>query len=429
MFLCTHCDAQALKWAGRCGECGKWGTLVEGGENGEARGARKKSKSVPATTLDLASASSATLVHQLTGISELDRVLGGGIVPGSVTLLAGEPGIGKSTLVAQLAAVFTPNTTKAYYASGEESEGQVRLRFERLGLDPQSVVFSNATETGSIIAAAEKMSPSIVIVDSIQTMMTDGADSFPGTPTAVRAATAELIGYAKTSNTPVLIIGQVTKDGVVAGPKTLEHLVDTVLTLEGDPAGAYRLLRASKHRFGSIEEVGVFAMSEKGMLPVENPSAMFLQERVVAPGSVVTCIMEGNRPFLVEIQALVDKSFFPNPVRRTSGYDAGRLQMLLAILSKRTGLRAYDQDVYVNVVGGMKLTEPSADLAVAAAIISAIENTTISKETLIIGELGLGGEVRTVPFIERRKKEAERLGFSTVLGPGTVKNVSELRVK
>ena len=209
---------------------------------------------------------------------------------------------------------------------------------------------------------------------------------------------------------PVLIIGQVTKDGVVAGPKTLEHLVDTVLTLEGDPAGAYRLLRASKHRFGSVEEVGVFAMSEKGMTPVENPSAMFLQERVVAPGSVVTCIMEGNRPFLVEIQALVDKSFFPNPVRRTSGYDAGRLQMLLAILSKRAGIRVYDQDVYVNVVGGMKLTEPSADLAVAAAILSAISGSTVSKETLIIGELGLSGEVRTVPL--SGTKRAERLVFN-----------------
>jgi DNA repair protein RadA/Sms len=429
MFLCTHCDAQSLKWAGRCIECGQWGTVVDEVQaprsaNGNGK---KKSKSAPAATLDLANATSANLTRQLTGISELDRVLGGGLVPGSVTLLAGEPGIGKSTLVAQLAAGFRANDKKAYYASGEESEGQVRLRFERLCLDPKSVIFSNATETGSIIAAAEKIKPSIVIVDSIQTMMTDGADSFPGTPTAVRAATAELIGYAKASNVPVLIIGQVTKDGVVAGPKTLEHLVDTVLTLEGDTAGAYRLLRASKHRFGSIEEVGVFAMSEKGMTPVENPSAMFLQERVVAPGSVVTCIMEGNRPFLVEIQALVDKSFFPNPVRRTSGYDAGRLQMLLAILSKRANVRVYDQDVYVNIVGGMKLTEPSADLAVAAAIISAIENVAFSKDTLIIGELGLGGEVRSVPFIERRKKEAERLGFGTIVGPGSIKNVQELR--
>lgn len=427
MFFCTHCDAQSLKWSGRCVECGQWGTVVDESSQSRPGSAKKKSKSAPAQTLDLAQAVSVTCTRQATGISELDRVLGGGIVPGSVTLLAGEPGIGKSTLVAQLAATFHPENKKAYYASGEESEGQVRLRCERLKLSPTGVIFSNATETGSIIAAAEKISPSIVIVDSIQTMTTDGADAFPGTPTAVRAATAELIQYAKTSNIPVLIIGQVTKDGIVAGPKTLEHLVDTVLTLEGDPAGMYRLLRASKHRFGSIEEVGVFSMSELGMLPVENPSAMFLQERTEGPGSVVTCVMEGNRPFLVEIQALVDKSFFPNPVRRTSGYDAGRLQMLLAILSKRAGIRVYDQDVYVNIVGGMKLSEPSADLAVAAAIISAIENKPFSKETLVIGELGLGGEVRTVPFIERRKKEAERLGFSTVLGPGSVKNVRELK--
>ncbi len=426
MFICTHCDAQSLKWVGRCGTCGKWGTVLEDGDGLKSKTESKKLKSRPAVTLDLANAGGAKLVRTATGISELDRVLGGGLVPGSVTLLAGEPGIGKSTLVAQLAATFNVVNKKAYYASGEESEGQVRLRFERLGLDPKTVAFSNATETGSIIAAAEKMGPSIVIVDSIQTMMTDGADSFPGTPTAVRAATAELIGYAKRSNVPVLIIGQVTKDGLVAGPKTLEHMVDTVLTLEGDTNGQYRLLRASKNRFGSIEEVGVFAMSEKGMIPVANPSAMFLQERVAGAGSVVTCVMEGNRPFLVEIQALVDKSFFPNPVRRTSGYDAGRLQMLLAILSKRAGARVYDQDVYVNVVGGMKIDAPSADLAVAAAILSAISNKPFPAETLVIGELGLGGEVRTVPFLERRTKEADRLGFKVVLGPGSIKNVREL---
>jgi DNA repair protein RadA/Sms len=431
MFTCTHCDAQSLKWSGRCATCGKWGTILEeeGGEQaiGGSKGKKKISKSKPAATLDLANATSVVLSRQPTGISELDRVLGGGLVPGSVTLLAGEPGIGKSTLVAQLAASFRSDEKKAYYASGEESEGQVRLRFERLTLDPKLVTFSNATDTGSIIAAAEKILPSVVIVDSIQTMMTEGADSFPGTPTAVRAATAELIGYAKTSDVPVLVIGQVTKDGIIAGPKTLEHLVDTVLTLEGDPASAYRLLRASKHRFGSIDEVGVFAMTEKGMVPVENPSAMFLQERVTGPGSVVTCVMEGNRPFLVEIQALVDKSFFPNPVRRTSGYDAGRLQMLLAILSKRAGSRVYDQDVYVNVVGGMKLNEPSADLAVAAAVLSAVEDIVFPADTIIIGELGLGGEVRSVPFYERRTKEAERLGFKNVLGPGKVKNVGDLR--
>lgn len=441
MFLCTHCDAQSLKWSGRCVTCGQWGTVFDEGEVPEKAGKSKSkgTKSRPAATLNLAAATTAIVERQSTNISELDRVLGGGLVPGSVTLLAGEPGIGKSTLVAQLAASFTsplPPPSKgvgevknSYYASGEESEGQVRLRFVRLGLNPEHVVFSNATETGSIIAAAESMKPSIVIVDSIQTMMTDGVESFPGTPTAVRAATSELISYAKASNVPVLIIGQVTKDGIVAGPKTLEHLVDTVLTLEGDATSAYRLLRASKNRFGSVEDVGVFAMTEKGMVPVENPSAMFLKERVDGPGSVVTCIMEGNRPFLVEIQALIDKSFFPNPVRRTSGYDVGRLQMLLAILSKRAGVRLHDQDVYVNVVGGLKLDEPSADLAVAAAILSAIDNVTFPAKTIVVGELGLGGEVRSVAFSERRRKEAERLGFGTILDPKSIKTVSELRAK
>lgn len=430
MFVCTHCDAQSLKWSGRCVTCGQWGTVMDEGSRESAVGSsRKGTKSRPAATLNLSSATTAIVERQSTNISELDRVLGGGLVPGSVTLLAGEPGIGKSTLVAQLAAGFFNTDHASYYASGEESEGQVRLRFMRLGLDPTHVVFSNATETGSIIAAAETIKPSIVIVDSIQTMMTEGVESFPGTPTAVRAATSELISYAKTSNVPVLIIGQVTKDGIVAGPKTLEHLVDTVLTLEGDATSAYRLLRASKNRFGSVEDVGVFAMTEKGMIPVENPSAMFLKERVDGPGSVVTCIMEGNRPFLVEIQALIDKSFFPNPVRRTSGYDVGRLQMLLAILSKRAGVRAYDQDVYVNVVGGLKLDEPSADLAVAAAILSAIDNVTFPAKTIVIGELGLGGEVRSVAFSERRRKEAERLGFGTILDPKSIKTVSELRAK
>lgn len=431
MFLCTHCDAQSLKWSGRCVTCGQWGTVLDEAEVPEKAGPSKSkgNKSRPAATLNLAAATTAIVERQSTNISELDRVLGGGLVPGSVTLLAGEPGIGKSTLVAQLSALFFHGEHSSYYASGEESEGQVRLRFVRLGLNPEHVVFSNATETGSIIAAAESMKPSIVIVDSIQTMMTDGVESYPGTPTAVRAATSELISYAKASNVPVLIIGQVTKDGIVAGPKTLEHLVDTVLTLEGDATSAYRLLRASKNRFGSVEDVGVFAMTEKGMVPVENPSAMFLKERVDGPGSVVTCIMEGNRPFLVEIQALIDKSFFPNPVRRTSGYDVGRLQMLLAILSKRAGVRLHDQDVYVNVVGGLKLDEPSADLAVAAAILSAIDNVTFPAKTIVVGELGLGGEVRSVAFSERRRKEAERLGFGTILDPKSIKTVSELRTK
>jgi DNA repair protein RadA/Sms len=422
MFVCTHCDTQSLKWSGRCNECGKWGTLVEEGVQ-EVKATVGGKNSKPAPVLKLGEANAVKVSHTPTGISELDRVLGGGIVPGSVTLLAGEPGIGKSTIVAQIAGILG-NT---YYASGEESEGQVRLRFERLGIDPKAVSFSNSVDVGAIISAAKTITPSMVIVDSIQTMMVGEVDSFPGTPTAVRAATAELIGFAKASSIPVLIIGQVTKEGTVAGPKTLEHLVDTVLTLEGDPDSAYRLLRAEKHRFGSTEEVGVFEMTEKGLMAVENPSARFLKERVPGPGSVVACIMEGSRPFLVEIQALVEKSFFPNPVRRTSGYDANRLQMLLAIVSKQAGVKVYDKDVFVNVVGGMKIDEHGADLAVAAAVISAINDITYPADAVIIGELGLGGEVRSVPFLERRTKEAERLGMKTALTPKEVKHIRELK--
>jgi len=450
MFSCSHCDTQVLRWSGRCLECGKWGTIADVGDTGAGVGGglRPSPTSRPAPVLHLGDATGAMVSPVSTGLSELDRVLGGGIVPGSVTLLAGEPGIGKSTLVAQIAAsnaappvVGSPvgatpegvgketqagSSRCSYYASGEESEGQVRMRFERLGINPSTILFSNAVDVGAIVASAKAERPSIVIVDSIQTMMVAEADSFPGTPTAVRAATTELIGFAKSTGIPVLIIGQVTKEGSIAGPKTLEHLVDTVLTLEGDPDSAYRILRAEKHRFGSTEEIGVFEMTEKGLVAVENPSARFLKERVPGPGSVVTCIMAGSRPFLVEIQALVDKSFFPNPVRRTSGYDASRLQMLLAIISKRAGIKVYDQDVYVNVVGGIKIDEHSADLAVAAAIISAINEKTFPADMIILGELGLGGEVRSVPFLERRLKEAERLGMPTSLTPKNTKHVKEL---
>lgn len=401
---------------------------MEDGGQAPSFNSKKKSTAKAAPVLALSTATAFQAKHIPTDISELDRVLGGGLVPGSVTLLAGEPGIGKSTIVAQIADTFPrQNAGKvAYYASGEESEGQVRLRFERLGIQPTQIAFSNSVDVPAIISAAHNLNPSLVIVDSIQTMMTSEADAFPGTPTAVRAATSELIGYAKTSGIPVLIIGQVTKEGSVAGPKTLEHLVDTVLTLEGDPESAYRVLRAAKNRFGSTEEVGVFEMTEKGLMTVENPSARFLKERVPGAGSVVTCIMEGSRPFLVEIQALVDKTFFPNPVRRTSGFDASRLQMLLAIISKRAGIKIYDQDVFVNVVGGMRITEHAADLAVAAAVMSAVENKPLPADAVVIGELGLGGEVRSVPFLERRLKEAERLGMKTFLTPKEVKMVREV---
>lgn len=421
MFYCSHCDSQFLKWQGRCSECGKWGTL---GEDASQPTKSKKQQEAPAApVVDFKDAKIEEVDHVSTGISELDRVLSGGIVSGSVILLAGEPGIGKSTLVAQVAGKFPGN---AYYVSGEESQGQILMRFKRLKIDPSSLSFSNAVQVGSIITAAKKKKPSLLIIDSIQTMMPDGIDNLPGTPTAVRAATAQLIELAKKSNIPILIIGQVTKEGNVAGPKTLEHLVDTVLTIEGDRQTSYRILRAAKHRFGTTDEVGVFEMNEKGMQAVKNPSQKFLEERQPTPGSVVTCVMEGSRPFLVEVQALAEKSYFANPIRRTSGFDTGRLQMLLAIISKRTGVKVNAHDVYVNVVGGMKIKETAVDLAVASAIISSVTDKMPAKETVIIGELGLGGEVRSVPFLDRRLKEAERLGLKNAITPKTVKNLKDL---
>ncbi len=421
MFTCTHCDAQSLKWQGRCTECGKWGSLVEEAATSSAKKPTVKSK--PASVIDFKNATTKAVTHAKTGIDELDRVLSGGIVSGSVILLAGEPGIGKSTLVAQLAGLFPTST---YYVSGEESEGQVMMRLERLNIPTTKLLFSNAIELGSVIETAKTQKPGLLIVDSIQTMLPDQVENMPGTPTAVRAATSQLVEFAKSTNIPVLLIGQVTKEGNVAGPKTLEHLVDTVLTLEGDRQTSYRILRATKHRFGTTDEVGVFEMTEKGMIAVENPSAKFLAERQATPGSVITCIMEGTRPFLVEIQALAEKSVFANPIRRTSGYDTGRLQMLLAIIGKRTGVSVSGHDVYVNVVGGMKVKETATDLAVAAAIISSVKDKMITKDAVVIGELGLGGEVRSIPFLDKRLKEASRLGLKESLNPKNTKNLKEL---
>lgn len=410
-----------MKWQGRCSECGKWGSIVE--ETATAGQASKSTKEAPpAPLLDLSAAKIDSAARTSTKISELDRVLSGGIVAGSVTLLAGEPGIGKSTLVAQLASALE----SAYYVSGEESEGQVLMRMKRIGVDPKSIKFSNSVDVGSIISAAKKLKPSVLLVDSIQTMIAHEVDSLPGTPTAVRAATSQLIGFAKSTGIPVILIGQVTKEGSVAGPKTLEHLVDTLLTLEGDRQTAYRMLRASKNRFGSTDEVGIFEMTGDGMQAVENPSARFLEERSDAPGSVVTCIMEGTRPILVEVQALAEKSLFANPVRRTSGVDSGRLQMLLAIIGKRAGVAVGGHDVYVNVVGGLKIKETAVDLAICAAVLSSIKDKAIPKNTVILGELGLGGEVRSVPFLDRRVKEATRLGLTNTLTPKNTKSIRDL---
>ncbi len=423
MFSCTNCDAQYPKWAGRCTECGKWGTVGEEGSEGRrAVGAKGSTNAKAAKVEKLADAAKATDPGRIaTGDAEIDRVLGGGIVRGSLVLLSGEPGIGKSTLVAQIA-----GTIPSLYISGEESAGQMAGRFSRLGLDASNVNFLDALPIETIIATIDKEKPVLAIVDSVQTLSSSELDSAAGTPAMVRYATSLLLELAKRTNIPVLLIGQVTKDGSIAGPKTLEHLVDVVVSLEGNPVHAYRILRAAKNRFGATDEVGVFEMTAGGMKAVENPSARFLEERRNVPGSVIAATVEGTRVFLVEVQALVEKASYGTPTRRASGFDQNRLQMLCAILSKHAGLKLGESDVYVNVIGGLELREPAADLAVCAAIVSAAKNTMSEAPTVFVGEVGLGGEVRSVVQIERRVSEAKRMGIDRACTPKTIKTVKDL---
>ncbi|NBS41930.1 DNA repair protein RadA, partial [bacterium] len=351
MFACSNCDAQFPKWAGRCTECGKWGTVVD--ENGQetTNKFQVKSKAKAAKSVPIAEAAKGSDPGRVaTGVSEVDRVLGGGLVRGSLVLLSGEPGIGKSTLVAQIA-----GTVPSLYVSGEESAPQLAGRFSRLNLNASGVNFLEALPVETIVATIEKEKPSLAIIDSVQTLVSAELDSVAGTPAMVRYATSLLLDLAKRTNIPILLIGQVTKDGAIAGPKTLEHLVDVVVSLEGDPVHAYRLLRTMKNRFGSADEVGVFEMTATGLATVDNPSARFLEERKNVAGSVVAAAVEGSRVFLVEVQALVEKASYGTPVRRASGFDQNRLQMLCAILSKHAGLKLGESDVYVNVIGGLSL--------------------------------------------------------------------------
>lgn len=422
MFACSNCDAQFPKWAGRCTECGKWGTVAEESAGGEARlpkGAAKAKAAKPQPISEAAAGADPGRVA--TGVSEVDRVLGGGLVRGSLVLLSGEPGIGKSTLVAQIA-----GTVPSLYISGEESAPQLAGRFSRLNLNAARVSFLEALPVETLVATIEHERPALAIIDSVQTLVSAELDSVAGTPAMVRYATSLLLDLAKRTNVPILLIGQVTKDGAIAGPKTLEHLVDAVVSLEGDPVHAYRLLRATKNRFGSADEVGVFEMTATGLAAVDNPSARFLEERKNVPGSVVAAAVEGSRVFLVEVQALVEKASYGTPVRRASGFDQNRLQMLCAILSKHAGLRLGESDVYVNVIGGLSLEEPAADLAVCAAIVSAARNEAQSGPVVFVGEVGLGGEVRSVVHLDRRAAESKRMGIETVVTPKTVKSVKDL---
>ncbi len=413
IFECSHCGAQFGKWTGRCLECGKWGTLEQTTNYGPQT-TDKVQQHAPAKTKTLTEIKGENVKRINTKLSELDRVLGGGLVPGSLILLGGEPGIGKSTLSIQLAASVSPTL----YISGEESIEQIKLRADRI-VETQnfaSLQLANETNVESVSATIKNNKPSLAIIDSIQTLYSNDVSGEPGNVNQIRACTTKLLECAKSTNTAIVLIGHVTKDGSVAGPRTLEHLVDTVLYLEGDRYHQHRILRTVKNRFGPTDEVGIFEMTATGLNGVKNPSANFLEERGEdMPGSIVTCLMEGTRPILVEIQALVNKTSFGYPVRKASGFDLNRLHVLVAVLQKRAKLNLGQYDIHINVVGGMKANEPAADLAVCLAIASSFKDKAGGKDLVVFGEVGLGGEVRSVRHVEKRIKESSALGMKRVI--------------
>jgi DNA repair protein RadA/Sms len=428
IFICEKCDAQHPKWSGRCSECLAWGSLKEQA-NYKSQQPNNKPMAAAAKITSFASVGSHSDKRLATGIAEVDRVLGGGLIPGSVILLSGEPGNGKSTLAGQVLdkigrrAERDNAPAKTLYVSGEESAEQVKLRLERLGADFTNLHFLGETDASTVAATIASERPTIAVIDSIQTMRSGKSEA--GSLAAIRAAAATLTEGAKSSGVPLIIIGQVTKEGVSAGPKSLEHLVDVVLVLEGDRESSYRILRAEKNRFGATDEVGVFTMGERGLSEVKNPSEIFVRERSRLPGSCMTCSVEGSRAMLVEVQALVHPSSWSSPVRRASGLDPNRLQMIIAVLSSRARIPLGKSDVHVNVVGGIRLREPAADLAIALAIYSAAKNRPLPSDLCAFGELGLGGELRTVRASDRRITEAIRFGLKRVVSPPDAKTISD----
>jgi len=428
IYNCTKCGAQSLKWTGRCLECGGWGTVEEGFlASADAKNVSNRSLKIEAAKIsNLADVKDLKQARIVTGISELDRVLGGGLVSGSLILLAGEPGIGKSTMLAQMTNAVSNKIRKTdknkevsvLYISGEESAPQVRDRFKRLNCDLEQIFFAGVTNIEKIKASVLKEKPSLLIIDSIQTMRNPEIPSEAGSINQIRACTASFLELAKQHNVSIIITGHVTKDGNVAGPKSLEHIVDTVIYLEHDQSLQYRLLRSTKNRFGSINEIGIFEMTSQGFVQVKNPSAVFMNSsKQDIAGTAVSCVMEGTRPFLVEVQALVTKTVFGYPQRKATGIDTNRLQVLSAVLQKRAELNLSNQDIILNIVGGLKINEPAIDLAICAAIISSLANKAINRDALFLGEVGLGGEVRNVGKIGERLKEALRLGFKEVYLP------------
>ncbi|MDH7514379.1 MAG: DNA repair protein RadA [Bacteroidota bacterium] len=418
-YVCQKCGAVTPKWAGRCDACGSWNTLVEEIVHEEPRGKGARSNRAPSSPVPITDIDAVRDARVPTGIEEMDRVLGGGIVPGSMVLLGGDPGIGKSTLLMQIcAAVGGRSEGKTLYISGEESPRQIKLRAERLNaLSPRFFVLAE-TNIESVLEAIAQTKPDLVVVDSIQTMYRPELESAPGSIAQVRECTALLLRHAKEAHVPVFLVGHVTKDGAIAGPRVLEHMVDTVLQFEGDLHHAYRIVRGIKNRFGSTNEIGIFEMRESGLHEVKNPSDVFLSERRGnVSGSCVCATLEGSRALLVETQALVSPSNFGIPQRTVSGVDARRVSLLLAVLEKRYGLRTGQFDVFVNIAGGVRVEEPAVDLAVIAAVVSSVRDKVIDHATVVVGEVGLGGEVRSVGQIEKRIAEAVKLGFERAVIP------------
>jgi DNA repair protein RadA/Sms len=426
VYACQECGAQSQKWLGRCAECGAWNSLVEEQQVPAIAGAGAAAAAA-GNRYSLAATAGPRLYEEIdtvvsarlsTGIDEFDRVLGGGVVPGSLVLIGGEPGIGKSTLLLQAAAHFAHATGPVLYSSGEESEHQIKSRGQRLGVERAPLYLLAETCLERILEEIARLRPALIVVDSVQTVFSLKFQSAPGTVGQVREAATQLLFAAKGQNIPTFLVGHVTKDGSLAGPKVLEHIVDTVLYFEGEKHHSHRVVRAVKNRFGAVSELGVFEMTGRGLKAVPNPSQMFLAERPAgAPGSAVLCCMEGSRPLLVEVQALVSTSSYGNARRMASGIDQNRLSLLLAVLEKRAGLNLLGEDVFINVAGGMTIDEPAADLAIVGAVASSLRNRPIKPGTAVFGEVGLAGEIRGTSQAALRIREAAQMGFARVVVP------------
>ncbi|HML22709.1 MAG TPA: DNA repair protein RadA [Aggregatilinea sp.] len=424
---CQECGRRSAQYMGKCPGCGEFGTLIEIMEEPETPTAAKPAAAVRSRPQKLADVSSEMGDRYPVPVEELSRVLGGGLVPGSVILVGGDPGIGKSTLLLQVAVLMENIAGPVLYVSGEESERQIKMRAQRLDLESTNLFLVTETELSAIFTHIEAVKPRMVIVDSIQTTYTEGKASAAGSVTQVRECASQLRELAKTTGMTVFIVGHVTKEGVIAGPRVLEHIVDTVLYLEGDRFQAYRLLRSVKNRFGATSEVGVFEMRDRGMVEITNPSELFIAERVVnAPGSAIAVTLEGTRPLLVEVQALASQTAYPNPRRTANGVDFNRMSLIIAVLSKRVGIKLYEKDIFVNVISGLKVDEPAADLAVAVAIASSAWDVPVPADMVFVGEIGLSGELRAVSQTTTRIREAAKLGFKRIVLPRTYRKDDSL---